>query len=424
MRPTLFLALLSVFLALPAWAQPVTQQPNTWLKLVFPVGAVDQPILGGDQGIPKGQPGAAYTLCPRPIQTDAAGIFRSFSGTLVIPGGKVMMPGGGHAGHPGNDIPILDFVSRTRTYPWRAECPAPYNADGTPNRVWRGITGGGVMTAAESATGKPLVQHMYMNHAYDSTRGRYLEVNGQGLMANPLGTGQWSLLSGRDRTQNEVVWGSSGGKIYDDERDSVVMFVSDSQNGAPDGIYEHRFSASGAVVTKQLIMEWPATPGMCWRCANLITALYAKERREAILVVTPSSSSPSVPRNQLWRYHLDRHTLSRDTTWVPGTPQYDQIYAVDQTRGRLVARAPGEVWFLLAGSKHLTKGAWVQNDAVSPPTWRWQAIPGTPGIVWWSFFCDGPSNYCGGVRAISTYSGVSGAKSSGGKAELWRYRRP
>ena len=98
------------------------------------------------------------------------------------------------------------------------------------------------------------------------------------------------------------------------------------------------------------------------------------------------------------------------------------MYRVDQTRGRLIARAPGELWLLLAGSKHLTKGAWVQNDAVSPPTWRWQAIPGTPGIVWWSFFCDGPTGYCGGVRAISTYGPAGG--SSGGKAELWRYRRP
>ena len=174
------------------------------------------------------------------------------------------------------------------------------------------------MTAALSATGKPLVQHMYMNHAFDSTRGRYLVINGRGLMANPLGTGQWSILAGTDRTQNEVVWGSSGGMIYDDERDGVVLFASDSQNGAPDGIYEYRFGAGGAVVSKRRIMEWPATPGMCWRCANLITAMYAKERREAILIVTPSSSSPSVPRNQLWRYHLDRNTLSRDTTWVPG----------------------------------------------------------------------------------------------------------
>lgn len=48
--------------------------------------------------------------------------------------------------------------------------------------------------------------------------------------------------------------------------------------------------------------------------------------------------------------------------------------------------------------------------------------PVTPGIVWWSFFCDGPTGYCGGVRAISTYGPAGG--SSGGKAELWRYRRP
>lgn len=416
------LASLVLMLSTSAWAQD--QPPNTWVKLTFPVAAIDQPVLGGDQSIPRGQPGAAYTLCPRPIQTDAAGIFRSYSGTLVIPGGKVLMPGGGHAGHPGNDIPILDFINRTRTYPWRAECPQPYNADGTPNRVWRGIRGGGVMTAAVSPAGRPLVQHMYMNHAFDTKRNRYLVINGLGLMANPLGTGQWATLAGKDPRLNEVVWGSAGGMIYDDERDSVFLFVSDSQNGAPDGIYEYRFGASGVVVEKRRVMEWPSTPGMCWRCANTIHALYAKERREAILMVTPSSTSPSVPRNQLWRFHLDTGALTRDFTWVPGTPQYDQVYAVDQTRARLLARAPSEVWLLLAGSKHLTKGAWVQNDAVSPPTWRWQAIPGTPGIVWWSFFCDGPSGYCGGIKALTTYCPTCPAGSAGGKAELWRYRRP
>jgi hypothetical protein len=420
MTPRLLVVALVFLLSSSAGAQ---EQPrNTWVKLAFPVGAVDQPVLGGSQSIAQGQPGAAYSNCPRPIQTDAATITRSFSGTLLIPGGKVLAPGGGHMGHPGNDIPILDFINRTRTYPWRAECPPPYNADGTPNSAWRGIRGGAVMTYALSATGKPLVQHMYMNHAFDSRWNRYLVVNGRGLMANQLETETWSILSGRDRTKNEVVWGSAGGMVYDDVRDSVWFFVSDSQNGAPDGIYEHRFDGAGAVVDKRFVMPWPSTPGICWRCANLITALYVKERREAILVVTPSSTSPSVPRNQLWRYHLDRGTLTRDLTWVPGTPQYDQVFAVDQTRARLIARVPGETWLLLAGSKHLTKGAWIQNDAVSPPTWRWQAIPGTPGLVWWSFFCDGPSGYCGGLAARRTYCGLSG--SCGGLADLWRYRRP
>lgn len=404
----------------PTPPTPGDQAPGTWKKILFAVRPVHQPILGGDQNIAEGQPGAAYSNCPRPIMSDAAGIFRSYSSTLAIGGGRLLLVGGGHAGHPGNDMPIIDFLGVVSSYPWPAECPAAY-INGVANPVWRGITGGAVMTYGLSPAGRPLVQHMYINHAFDSKRNRYLVINGRGLMANPIGTGQWSILSGRDRTQNEIIWGSAGGLAYDDVRDSAVMFVSDSQNGAPDGIYEQRFDTAGAVREKRRVMEWPSTPGMCWRCANIIHPLYVKERREVILLVTPSSSSPSMPRNQMWRYHLDQETLTRDVTWIPGTPQYDQVWAVDQTRARLFARAPGETWLVLAGAKHLNKGAWIQDDSVTPFRWRWLSIPETPGLAWWTLFCDATTPYCGGFVARSTYAG---GRSSGGLADLWLYRRP
>ncbi len=398
---------------------PGEQAPGTWQKLVFPTQNIYQPLLGGDQNLTEGQPGAAYTNCPRPIQTNGAGIFRSYSGVLIANGDLLVM-GGGHAGHPGNDLQTIDYVNAARTYPFVAECPPAYNPDGTPNSIWRGIRGGAVMTGGLSPTGKPWVQHMYMNHAWDSIRGRYLVINGNGLQAYTFPTagkpeGEWTILAGTNKDVSEVVWGSAGGIIFDDVRDSVWLFVSTSGNGAARGIYEYRFDASGAVIVKRFVRAWPSTLNWNW-AYNLITAMYAKERREAILVVTPSSTTTSNPRNRIWRFNLDSEAPPVwDQSWVPGTPQYDQVFATDDTRARLVTRLPGQTWLMLA------TGAWIQNDD-DGGTWAWLAMPGAPNLAWWTFACDPDSVYCVGLSSRSSY-GVPGT-SSGGISDLWRYRRP
>jgi hypothetical protein len=43
-----------------------------------------------------------------------------------------------------------------------------------------------------------------MNHDWDSVRGRYLVINGRGVMAYTLSTaakpkGEWTILAGKDR---------------------------------------------------------------------------------------------------------------------------------------------------------------------------------------------------------------------------------
>jgi hypothetical protein len=79
----------------PSWEQA----PGTWQKLVFPVQTIYQPLLGGNSTLAEEAPGAAYTTCPRPIQTNGAGIVRSFSGALIA-NGKLLVNGGGHVGTP------------------------------------------------------------------------------------------------------------------------------------------------------------------------------------------------------------------------------------------------------------------------------------------------------------------------------------
>jgi hypothetical protein len=417
MSPRLLLVSLLLLLAAPVAAE---QAPGTWVKLVFPTATVFQPLLGGNQNIVQGQPGAAYTICPRPIQTNGAGIFRSYSGVLIA-NGDLWVNGGGHAGHPGNDLLLVDYLTAARVAPYAAECPPAYLADGTPNPVWRGIKGGAVATGGLSPTGKPWVQHMYMNHVWDPIRSRYLIVNGNGLMAYALPTaghpeGQWSLLAGTNKYANEVTWGSSGGLIFDDVRDSLWLFVSASAKGAARGIYEYLFSADGHVIAKRYVRPWPATANYSW-AFNLITALYAPERREAILMVTPSSTtSYTGPRNRIWRFDLDAASEPVwDPTWRPGMPQYDEVFAVDDTRARNVARLPGQTWL------KLRTGAWIQEDAHGG-AWRWLPMPGAPDLAWWTFACDLDSPYCVGLTTRSLY-GIAGT-SSGGVSDLWRYRRP
>jgi Galactose oxidase, central domain len=118
MTRALLIGLLSLILAGPAWAQ-------TWTKVPVPPRSVDQPTLSGNQSLAPGEPGAALTTCPRPVTIDAS-IFRSYSGMTCDEKGNCASFGGGHAGHPGNDIDLYSTATRTWTKPYSAECPPPY----------------------------------------------------------------------------------------------------------------------------------------------------------------------------------------------------------------------------------------------------------------------------------------------------------
>ena len=95
------------------WSQP-TLAPST----------VYQPYLAGDQAVAPGMPGAAVSVSPRPM-TLSARIFRSYSG-IWCGLGKCISMGGGHAGHPGNDIDVYDIRTNTWTLPFQTETPPPY----------------------------------------------------------------------------------------------------------------------------------------------------------------------------------------------------------------------------------------------------------------------------------------------------------
>jgi hypothetical protein len=401
------------------------QPPGTWVKVPFLMRTLYQSAMGGSQSIPKGQPGEAYSNCARPIQADGSGIVRSYSGT-VMAGNQVVVFGGGHAGHPGNDIQFVDFLVGVDVTPYAPECPEPYvfvNGAWVPNPVWRGIRGGAVMTGGFSPEPekRPWVEHLYNNAEWDAKRHRYLMINGNGLQAYQRPTtenpkGKWTLLVGNDRTQGEVIWGSSGGLLIDDVRDSLWAFVSASGNGATRGIYEYRFDAAGAVIEKRFL-PWPASvPGWNWGAYNLITALYAKERRAALLFVSPSSTPSNVPPNRLWVFNLDTQAPPTwDQSLVPGRPAYDESWGTGGTQFRAVSRVPGQTWLKVPG------GFWVQDDA-SGGTWTKVAAAGAPNLMPWTFACSDSTPYCIGITARSLY-GVAGA-SSGGIADLWRYRRP
>src|SRR4029453_8301695 len=170
---------------------------NQGRQIHSPPRTVYQPILSNQK---------ETSDCGRTI-TDGNPIFRSFSG-LAAGDGVVLSFGGGHAGHPGNDLDLYSFESNTWTIPYAPECPEP----GTPTP--RQGRGGGVATRGISPQGRPWVHHTYQNTTYDPVRKRFIFVGGEGTWSFDVAQRAWKLLVQRDRDGGPT-WGSTGAMVYD-----------------------------------------------------------------------------------------------------------------------------------------------------------------------------------------------------------------
>ena len=212
--------------------------PGLWFTLAVPTRTVYQPRMAGSQSIAEGDPGCAINVEPNPVSATGT-IFRSFSG-MAGGAGRVWSIGGGHLGHPGNDVDILDLRTSRWNLPFQAELPEPY-ISGVPNSIWRGIRGGGIATGGFSETGRPWVHHAYRLMCVDTTRDRLMFMSGNGLGAYDT-AGVWTQLSGRSSALNEPVCNSTGAPMYDPERDSLWVFAGDTVNGldARDLRIQHR----------------------------------------------------------------------------------------------------------------------------------------------------------------------------------------
>jgi hypothetical protein len=376
---------------------------NQWVRVTPPERAVYQSTLTLSKDT---------TDCGRTI-TAGDPVFRSFSGLAASPG-LIFYFGGGHAGHPGNDVDLYSTLANKWEIPYPAECPEA----GTP--VARQVKGGATATRGISPNGRPWVHHTYQNSRYDPPRKRFIFIGGEGTWAFDLAKRDWIHLVPRDKGLGPT-WGSTGGLVYDPQQDRMVAFVSTSANGSPRGVYHfdlkaHRWS---------FVTSFPSEG---YRFVDkVITAAVMPHRREAIVMTTPVV--PQSEGARLWRYHLDsgawNEVKSFGTPEVPGSPaaqvstkaanwDYDSrnkrgVFLAISREGQEGGEGVPHVW-----SWDPDADRWTQH----PPS---EPRPSRPGGSRYSFVYDERYNVFVFVAARTLYCGVATA-SCGGPTNTWLYR--
>ena len=387
--------------------------PGIWTQLVVPSRTIYQSRLAGSQSIPEGDPGCAVSIV-NPVSATGT-IFRSFSG-MAAGAGRVWSIGGGHAGHPGNDVDILDLQTKRWTLPFQAELPNPYGAEAD---AWRGLKGGGVGTGGASSTGRPWCNHTYRLMCVDTTRDRLLWLSGNGLGAYDS-DGTWTQLSGKSAAALEPAATSTIGTMYDPERDSVWAFVGDSGNGLSRGIYEYRMATDAWT----RVSNWPTTFTGWTFSGKIMTAHYVPATREAFLVCGPTSTWPEFPF-RLFRYQLDTNVITWEQTLKGGATgngglAYEELFHSDNRWGRRVdfRRRTNQLYFYTSAwttsARTVAAGFWIFSPAAgSGGTWAKLVTPDGPSIAWWTLAYDPTTDLFAGLRPRTTYCGVAGSACGG-----------
>lgn len=378
---------------------------NQWRQLTSPPRTVYQSVLSNQK---------ESSDCGRTI-TDGNPIFRSFSG-LAVGEGIVLSFGGGHAGHPGNDVDVYSFEGNRWTIPYAPECPEP----GTPTH--RQVRGGGVATRGVSPQGRPWVHHTYQNTTYDPPRKRFIFMGGEGTWAFDVARSEWKLLVRRDRDTGPT-WGSTGSMVYDPAHERMVAIASNTENNARRGVYHFdlktdRWSYAAA---------FPSVDGYTFATKYVSTAAVPR-RREAIVLLSPVVPGGGGPK--LWRLNLDtsdwKEIASFGKTDDPAAPAGSIPTAganwdYDSRNNRLV---------FLSSPREATG----ERPARPAHTWTWDpdgdvweqlppadVRPSIPGRARHSFVYEPRHNAFLYVEVKNIYCGVSGV-SCGGPTTIWLYR--
>jgi len=347
------------------------------------------------------------TVAPNPVSATGT-IYRSYSG-MAGGNGKVWSIGGGHAGHPGNCVDMLDIASGVWTLPFPSEAPDPYIA-GVPNGTWRALKGGGSPVGGLSPTGRPWCKHAYRHMAVDTTRDALIFLSGNGLGSYST-AGVWTQLAGRDANLNEPNIGAAGGIIYDPERDSVWVFAGDTTNGLTRGIFEYSFATDSF----RRVQPWAAFSGWGFG-SKYIMAHYVPQSREVFLICSPTGGTiPQFP-NRLFRYNLETGSLVWESTLVAGTTAYEELRGPEGKWNRFtdVRTVSGQLYCYTSAYGSVAAGFWVFTPAAgSGGTWTKQLTPGGPTLNWWTLCYDGTTDTFAGLRARTLYCGVPGAACGG-----------
>lgn len=376
---------------------------NQWVRVTPPERTVYQSVLTLSKDT---------TDCVRAI-TDGNPVFRSFSGLAAGPG-VIFYFGGGHAGHPGNDVDLYSTRDNKWEIPYPAECPEAGSS------VARQVKGGATGTRGITPSGRPWVHHSYQNSRYDPPRKRFIFVGGEGTWAFDLSKRDWTHLVRRDKSLGPT-WASMGGMAYDPQHDRLVAFVTSSANGSARGIYHFDLKAQ----RWSFVTSFPSGEG--YRFADkVITAATIPHRREALVMTTPVVPQPEGAK--LWRYHLDSgdwsDVKSFGTREVPGSPATEVSttaanwdYDSRNNRGVFLATArQGD-----GGERTTRVWSW------DPDADRWthhppaEPRPGPQGRSRYSFVYDERHNVFVYVEVVTLYCGVETA-ACGGRTHTWLYR--
>jgi hypothetical protein len=347
--------------------------------------------------------------------------------------GQYLAIGGGHAGHPGNDVDRFDLAAgawQPLAYP--SEAPEPYtlvNGVWTANGLWRCMKGGGAGCGGVSPTGRPFTGHMYRLCApalsTSSPSGLLACVLGSGTWTFDAGSGEWVQHAGRDRYKNEPACGAACGVLYDPLTHALWVFASDTQNALSRAIYRYAFP----VMDYDRVRSWPGVSGWGWG-SKLISAFRVDLTREAVLITSPTGGTlPAVPY-RIWRMALDHPAapIEWDDSILPGDPVYEELKGSDGKWARRcdVRQTTGELWcwqgqtFTHPALGAVTPGWWVQD----PQTREWTKVPCSglcPSVDWWTVAWDAATDTFIATDGLTLYCGVSAA-SCGGRARLVRYR--
>jgi hypothetical protein len=140
--------------------------------------------------------------------------------------------GGGHQGHPGNDVEIFDVASTT----WRQQ----YQPEGLPTICLTDPTAdpacdimvGGHGAPDPTPLGRPTVQHAFQKIAYDPIRKVFMAGLDSGTWAYSTDARQWTRLTPSLPPSADLTMMM----IYDPDLETVLWFP----NGAPDS-FVYRF---------------------------------------------------------------------------------------------------------------------------------------------------------------------------------------
>jgi hypothetical protein len=319
---------------------------------------------------------------------------RPFSG-FTYGNGRIFYFGGGHGAHPGNDVEIFDVTTST----WRQQYPPEglpeiclIDPKADPACV---IMSGGAGGRNPTPLGRPTVEHVYQEVAYDPIEDRFIAVLDSGVWAYRE-PDEWVRLATTSPPGGNVL---NKLLIWEPTLDVLLYFTLGNERPR-----YHLFDLS--------TNTWTPSVGSFPAMAQFSRGMYSgyDSYRHKHLVV-------HWRRDGTWMWWFDA-VLG---TWTQITDVPDALRNVECLAYDPVNRA----WLFAQGTENGTIGLWLLDDldqwtalqpAGTPPTF----VPGVSAR--WNALHYDPVNAV--FYLINVKYGSSGGWSglSEGKVETWTYR--